>query len=116
MGLAVSSWEALCAKRDMSAAFREGGIDAAMTNEQIEDEYDVFPCGGERDRQYVLAIKLWSLPVELRQMSSFLRKLSSPPHFPFLEISKRGLGSPWAEEACCVVHCPTLIYTVFLSG
>jgi hypothetical protein len=45
MGLAVSSWEALCAKRDISAAFRESGIDAAMASEQTENENDGFPCG-----------------------------------------------------------------------
>jgi hypothetical protein len=45
MGLAVSSWEARCAKRDISAVFRDGGIDAAMTSGQIENEDVVFLSG-----------------------------------------------------------------------
>jgi hypothetical protein len=43
MGLAISSWEARCAKRDISAVFRDRGIDAAMTSGQIENEDVVFP-------------------------------------------------------------------------
>ena len=44
IGFAVSSCEALWANRDISAAFRDGGIDAAILDEQTQNRNYFSAC------------------------------------------------------------------------